>query len=120
AKLNLSWTRGDWSASWAVQYTSSLIEDCNSVSVINPASRCPLTIDFPFEAHHVPGNHIGATTYHDAVVTYHLDTWNTDLTAGLLNVFDKQPPIAMSAFANSFLPTYYRTPGRFFYLSAGV
>jgi iron complex outermembrane receptor protein len=53
-------------------------------------------------------------------VTYHVDTLNSDLSLGARNLFDKQPPIAMSAFANSYLPTFYRTPGRFLYTSVGV
>ena len=42
------------------------------------------------------------------------------LLAGIRNLFEKQPPIAMSAFANSFLPPFYRMPGRFLYGNVGV
>ncbi len=120
ANINLSWTYGDWSASWNVEYISHLIEDCTSATVVNPASRCPLHINFPFESGVVAGNHIGATFYHDVQTTYHMDDLNTDFSLGIRNLFDKEPPIAMSAFANSFLPTFYRTPGRFLYASASV
>ncbi|HEY4127347.1 MAG TPA: TonB-dependent receptor [Gammaproteobacteria bacterium] len=120
ANINLAWTYGNWSASWNVEYISHLIEDCNEAIALVPASRCPLTINFPFEQHHVPGNHIGATFYHDVQATYHLDSLDTDFSLGVRNLFDKQPPIAMSAFANSFLPTYYRTPGRFLFASVSV
>ena len=122
--LGLSWNYGDWSANWDMQYISSLVEDCNSTlpqtatggPSANTLARCPLTGSFPFTHGTQPVlNHIGATTYHDVAVTYHVDPWNTDFTFGIRNLFDKQPPIAMSAFANSFLPTYYRAPGRFFY-----
>ena len=68
----------------------------------------------------MPTNHLGATTYHDVSATYHADGINTDFTFGIRNLFDKQPPIAMSAFANSFLPTFYRAPGRFFFGRVGV
>ena len=119
ATFGLNWNYGDWSAMWNMEYISSLIEDCGSTTVINPASRCPLTGSFPFETGTPPLNHIGATTYHDVSVTYHLDPLNTDFTFGIRNLFDKQPPIAMSAFANSFLP-FYRAPGRFFYARVGV
>jgi len=123
ATINLNWTYGDWSASWNVEYISALIEDCSTViqdSVVTPASRCPLTINFPFEAGAVAGNHIGATVYHDVQGTYHFDAWNTDFSVGIRNLFDKEPPISMDTFANSYLPTYYRTPGRFFWASVGV
>jgi len=120
ATLNLNWVYGNWSAGWSTEYISHLIEDCSSSPAVVPASRCPLTINFPFEAHHVPGNHIGATFYHDVQATYHWDSLDTDFGFGVRNVFDKQPPIAMSTFANSFLPTYYRTPGRFFWGQVSV
>jgi outer membrane receptor protein involved in Fe transport len=120
ATAKLDWNYADWSASWSVQYLSGLIEDCSTVSVVNPPSRCPLKINFPFETGAVAGSHIGATFYHDVEATYHLDSWNTDFSLGIRNLFDKQPPIAMDAFANSFLPTYYRTPGRFFWGQVSV
>ena len=120
ATFGLNWNYGDWSAEWTVTYIGHMIEDCDSTTVINPASRCPLTGSFPFATSSQPLNHIGATTYHDVSVTYHVDPLNTDFTFGIRNLFDKEPPIAMSAFANSFLPTYYRAPGRFFYARVGV
>ena len=88
--------------------------------MVNPTTRCPLTGNFPFAGKTVAENHIGATFYHDVSGTYHMDSWNTDFTFGIRNLLDKDPPVAMSAFANSFLPTFYRTPGRFFYARAGV
>ena len=114
-----------------------MIEDCNGVYAFFGAktalaeslvaTRCtgqPTNTafgSFPFDgSEKVPTNHIGATTYHDVSATYHVDSMNTDFTFGIRNLFDKQPPIAMSAFANSFLPTYYRAPGRFFYGRVGV
>ncbi|HEY3858666.1 MAG TPA: TonB-dependent receptor [Gammaproteobacteria bacterium] len=120
ANIDLSWTYGDWSASWSVEYISHLIEDCSSSPAVIPASRCPLHIDFPFESTAVAGNHIGAVFYHDVQATYHLDPLNTDFSLGVRNLFDREPPIAMSSFANSYLPTFYRTPGRFLFASVGV
>ncbi len=134
--LGISWNYGDWSAMWNMQYISAMIEDCNALKGTAPgvasaliASRCsPTPAAYPFDPGNgtvanpgvSPVNHIGATVYHDVSVTYHLDAWNTDFTFGIRNLFDRQPPIAMSAFANSFLPTYYRAPGRFFYARVGV
>ncbi|HKU17776.1 MAG TPA: TonB-dependent receptor [Candidatus Saccharimonadales bacterium] len=121
AHFGLDWNYGGWSANWTMEYISHLIEDCASVSVINPASRCNIpAFSYPFTTGNQNLNHIGATTYHDVAATYHLDAWNTDFTFGIRNLFDKEPPIAMSSFANSFLPTFYRAPGRFFYARVGV
>ena len=136
--INLSWNSGSWSATWAVEYLSHMISDCNGVytfigsktSAIAKkliATRCTgqptgsAPGSYPFDtAATVPTNHIGATTYHDVSATYHSDGINTDFTFGIRNLFDKQPPIDMSAFANSFLPSFYRAPGRFFYGRVGV
>ena len=120
ATINLNWNRGVWSASWTVQYFSGLTEDCSSAQVVNPSSRCPLNINFPFESTAVAGNHIGATFYHDVSADYHADSLGADFSFGIRNLFDKQPPIAMSAFANSYLPSFYRTPGRFFFTGVGI
>ena len=40
--------------------------------------------------------------------------WNAKVTFGVNNVFDKNPPIVLNAFANTFDPQY-ELPGRFFY-----
>ncbi len=89
ANVSLAWNYGDWLASWNVQYIGALTESNN--------------------------NHLGKTVYHDAQVGYHVDDWNTDFTFGIRNFFNKQPPTALTAAANSFLPTFYRVPGREFY-----
>lgn len=136
ANFYLSWNYGDWSAMWTVNYISHLVEDCDGLyGADGPAptptselalARCNMpNWTFPFDPGTGPNgtvlaNHIGATTYHDVAVTYHVDPLNTDLTFGIRNLFDKEPPIAMSAFANSFLPTFYRAPGRFFYARVSV
>ncbi len=130
---DLTWNSGDWSATWAMTYVSHMIEDCNALFGTAPgaagaliATRCSnQNGTFPFDSgtgagEVVPTNHIGATTYHDVSATYHADGINTDFTFGIRNLFDKVPPIAMSAFANSFLPTYYRAPGRFLFGRVGV
>ena len=57
---------------------------------------------------------IGATTYHD-ISGYWNAPWNAKITIGINNVFDKNPPVALNAFANSFDPQY-EVPGRFMYL----
>lgn len=136
ANFYLSWNYGDWSAMWTVNYIGHMVEDCDALYGADgppptPTSQTALARcnmpnwSFPFDTGNGPNgtvlaNHIGGTTYHDVAVTYHVDPWNTDFTFGIRNLFDKQPPIAMSAFANSFLPTFYRAPGRFFYARVGV
>jgi len=65
-------------------------------------------------------NHVGSTVYHDVEATYHIDSWNTDFTFGIQNLFGKQPPSGVNAFANTYDPFYNRIPGQFFYGRIGV
>ncbi|MBS0589844.1 MAG: TonB-dependent receptor [Proteobacteria bacterium] len=60
------------------------------------------------------------TTFHpmvyvDIQAAYRLP-WKAQVSAGIRNLFDKDPPFSSDAFANSFDPQY-RIPGRFFYAS---
>jgi iron complex outermembrane receptor protein len=41
--------------------------------------------------------------------------WNGRVTAGVRNLFDEDPPVSYSTFANSFDPSY-DIPGRFWYM----
>jgi iron complex outermembrane receptor protein len=41
--------------------------------------------------------------------------WNATVSIGANNVFDRNPPVAYRAFANSFDPQY-DTPGAFYYM----
>ncbi len=59
-------------------------------------------------------NKMGGTTYHDVSV-YWKAPWNAKVTLGVNNVFDKQPPLAYSTFANTFDPQY-EIPGQFLYM----
>lgn len=42
--------------------------------------------------------------------------WHGQVTAGIRNALDRNPPVSYSAFENSFFPDY-DIPGRFFYAS---
>lgn len=58
--------------------------------------------------------HVAATAFNDMQVSYQLP-WNATVRLGLNNVFDRDPPVALSASANSFDPAY-AIPGRYSYL----
>ncbi|HEX7966031.1 MAG TPA: hypothetical protein VF651_09955, partial [Gammaproteobacteria bacterium] len=109
ANLSLNWNYGDFTAVWNVQYIYSMTEGCPKAGFTGG-----LCSNLGTSAG-TSSNYIGKTVYHDWQFGYHLDGWNTDLTFGIRNVFDKQPPTALTAFANSFLPAFYRVPGREFY-----
>ena len=52
--------------------------------------------------------------YHDASVGYSV-TENLRLTFGVNNLWDADPEVSYTTFANSFDPSMYEIPGRFFY-----
>ncbi len=92
----LDWSYGDFSASWTTRYYSSLK-------------------DYEWgddgEGNY---NHVAATAFHDLQVSYNLP-WNATVRIGANNLMDKDPPVIMGAFANSFDPQYV-IPGRYSYL----
>lgn len=120
SNLNLSWALGNWSANWIVRYTSDMSEECNdrtggALSLTN-LGLC----SYPNEANNkLSRNRIGAATYHDAQVNYDFASAGTTVTFGIRNVFDKDPPVSMTA-SDSFDTHLYPIPGRFPYLSVQV
>ncbi|HSC47840.1 MAG TPA: hypothetical protein VLG68_07125, partial [Gammaproteobacteria bacterium] len=142
ATLSLGWHYGDWSAMWSLYFIDHTIEPCTNgqASPTTLLAACTYNFNKANAALYLSGfgvplpnngpdrtfdpqggsaflaqNHIGAVTYHDVSATYHEDSWNSDFTFGIQNVFGKQPPAAISAFANTYYPFYNRIPGQFFY-----
>jgi len=136
SNLTLSWSKDDWRASITAQYLSKQTEECNAiVGIANSLGRPELRnlcsgpdvtrTEFSFQ----PGtlniigtpdrpyaiNELKPTVYFDGQVGY-TAPWEGDIVVGVRNLLDKEPPLAYSAFANTFDPNY-RTPGRFFYVS---
>ncbi len=129
-EAQLLWNYGPWSAAWSMEIIGPMWEQCQNsnaifVSGLIGTGWCSKVLaGTPNSAHpNAPFaglNKLGTTVYNDVEVTYDVDAWNTDLTFGIRNLFDKNPPISMTAFANSYQPYYYRVPGRFFYARVGV
>jgi iron complex outermembrane receptor protein len=117
ANLMTRWEKGDVGATWFTRYYSRQEEACPFY--YNDYGFGALCNDATVDANGVvqagSQNKIGATTYHDASF-YWKAPWNAKVTLGVNNVFNKTPPLAFNAFANSFDPQY-DLPGRFFYLS---
>ena len=117
--LSLDWNYGDWSARWYMQFIGSWYERCSKVTLA--MNECSNPTVWNFASQTTGANHQGRTIYHDVEGTYHVDAINTDFTVGIRNLFDKQPPASLTAFANSFIPSVgYRVPGRFFYAEVSV
>ena len=136
SNLATRWEKGDVGATWNVRYYSSQDETCQSLEDYGYGHLCTVTDRFTstptdnplapngvWDGDGVNGDfldhqqssehHIGGTTYHDASVYWNAP-WNAKITVGVNNVFDKNPPIALNSFANSFDPQY-EIPGRFMY-----
>ncbi|WP_119718840.1 TonB-dependent receptor plug domain-containing protein [Cognatilysobacter tabacisoli] len=137
SNLATRWEMGDFGATWNMRYFSGQDEDCQgledygygflctdtdrfiAIPTDNPANRNGVWdgdgVNGDFLNIRKASEHkIGATTYHD-ISGYWNAPWNAKITIGINNVFDKNPPVALNAFANSFDPQY-EVPGRFMYL----
>ncbi len=117
----LAWQRGNWGASITGRYFSSINEGCFNVirvarRVHDPSLRelCS-DPDHAFEGEPDPRNRVGAVTYVDLEASWRAP-WRGIFTFGVRNAFDRNPPLAYSALANSFFADY-DIPGRYFYAS---
>jgi iron complex outermembrane recepter protein len=122
ARTSLQWTAGNWSAEWDMRYISALTEPCSdsfdgsskSLTALGLCSN-PNTTNNSLST-----NHLGQTIYHDVQVGYNYDPAKMTFTFGIRNMFNKEPPSSTQQQLNSFDPTLYDVPGRFFYVRVGV
>ncbi len=122
SNLTLDWTRGDWDASWTMRYMSAQDENfgCNSKGILKslicnrPASFSHFAPDDGIGSN-LGYNHMGAVVYHDVQVGWKAP-WKAHVALGARNVFGKEPPLAASAFAQSFDASYDMPGGPFYYL----
>jgi iron complex outermembrane receptor protein len=119
-KINpsLQWERGPWSASWQARIVWHQSESCfdgldPSLSDLGLCSD-PDKVDSDNSPD--PRNELKTTVRHDLQLGYNVEQWKTDLTVGMQNVFDTDPPVSYSAFANSMDASDYWVPGRFGYV----
>ena len=99
--MSLDWTAGVWTGTYTVRIVGKMTE-------VNTGTLQPT------------GNLMGTTVYHDIQAGYSMDAINTTFTFGIRNLWDKDPPISSVQELNSFDPTLYDVPGRFFYLRASA
>jgi len=106
SNLTANWDYRNWNASWSLRYVDRLRESCAG------ANGFPICTDSAADLHW-----LGATTLHDAQVSWRTDAWMKGLkiTVGVNNVFDKNPPICLSCTLNGYDPGTYDLPGRYSY-----
>src|SRR5690606_34440749 len=98
--LGLNWSLGDFSANWNVRYYSSMKEDCYFDDRCNmPDFSADWTNDLV-----TPLDKKGSTTFHDIMLSYNTP-WDSKVSVGANNVFEKQGPIMFSQPSANF--SYY-------------
>ena len=115
--LDLGWSHKAWSVDTKFRYFSSLNEDCAAAAGY-PICSSPnvITPNRPNGTHH-----LAAVVYQDLRASWKLPI-NLDLTltAGINNLWNKQPPICVSCSLNGYDASTYDTPSRYTYVQASV
>ena len=108
----IDWKRGNWNASWTVRHIDELTEECAGAGIDSPFCDDPAN----------GRNTLEAITYHDLQLGYKFDLLKgLQLTGGVNNVADKDPPICLSCSLNGYDASTYDIPGgRYFYLRADL
>lgn len=105
----LDWKHGNWNAAWSVRHLSEMEEAC---AAADPAAFCSTATT----------NTLAATTYHDLQLGYEFALFKgLQLTGGVNNLFDEDPPVCTSCSLNGYEASTYDIPGgRFFYVRANL
>jgi len=114
--LRLSWTWTDWSAIYRFRYISSLTEDCAGGAGF-PVCRNPTpTGQFPDGS-----NKLGSATYQDVRLSWKVPVATPfTVSAGINNLWGKEPPYCLSCSLNGYDASNYDLPGRFWYVEANL
>jgi iron complex outermembrane receptor protein len=93
--------RNDWSVSYLAEYISSLDADTFYYDPIDPYIQM-----------------INSFLYHDLVASYTFDSFGstTQLSGGITNIGDEEPPYIEQGFNATTDPSTYRMFGRGWYL----
>lgn len=138
SQLTLGWENDVLAVSGTFEYYSKIVQSCATATSVAAAltargitgwtNYCTQpgfvwdTYSFQTGTNNViatptlaPRTTFPSVTYFDLQATWKTP-WKAQITGGIRNLFDKDPPFSSDAFANSFDPQY-RIPGRFFYAS---
>ncbi len=140
SQLNTTWNYSSWTVSATLEFRSAVNESCNNVNntalalgardpaflalreLCSDPTRIVDTYRFRPGTNQIeavptasPRNRLGGTAYTHLQGSYQTP-WDGVLSAGVRNLFDRDPPFSSDSFANSF-DAQYLTPGRFFYVN---
>lgn len=113
----LGWSWDDWSASWTARYINSVTEECRGFEEFDGLCSNPNIINDDEST-----NRIATTVYNDLQATWTPSSLDRsfNVSVGVNNIFNQDPPACMSCALNGFDATTYDVPGIFGYLRAGV
>ena len=114
--LSLTWNYDDWTANWLMRYIGNTTERCQIDGGDLDQQLCS---DPSAEVGGDSFNELEAMAYHDVSLGYAVND-NLRITVGVNNLFNTDPEVSYSTFANSFDPSMYEVPGQFFYSRVNV
>jgi len=122
--LNINWIYHDFAATWTVRYIGKLIESCSDFldGTINSFTQLGLCSNPNTADDSLSTNTLGGITYNDLQVTWNLPFFNQykpSVKVGVINLFDKDPPLCESCSLNGHDPSVYDPPGVFWYVQTG-
>lgn len=114
---SLNWSYGSLSAGWQLRAIGPMNEACSDQYDGTSSSYTALGLCSQPNAGNpsLSRNHLGTTLYHDMYVGYQF-SHSLTVTAGVNNIFAKEPPISISQPLH-YDPAIYPVPGRTFYAS---
>ena len=118
--LSVSWAYEDWTANYLIRFIGATTEECSfGTSTDDNGNLLEDTLCSDPGASTDPAqkdsfNELEAMAYHDVSVGYAVSD-NLRFTVGVNNAWDTDPEVSFTTFANSFDPSMYEIPGRFFY-----
>ena len=129
SNLSLGIDKNNWNFNYQIRYVSGFEESCNiSQNNIRPnnnpaAAGGVVAEDFSWCTYNTDSNqstvfnkrHAAGAAFQDINLSYTLSQFQTSVTLGIENIFDKTPPLSVNS-TNSYQTYLYNGTGRFYWL----
>ena len=120
SSLSVGWDRDRSAISWTTRYIHAMTERCSDFldGSSDSLTNLGLCSSPNFDNNALSRNRLATTVYHDLQTRYSFEKGNrkVDLTLGVINAFNREPPISQSASLNGYDASVYDIPGgRFLY-----
>jgi len=114
SNLRVGWAHNAWTVDTTLRYLSSMKESCAGAAGFPICDNDAIAPNFPVGTHT-----LGSTLYQDLRASWKLPTsLDLTLTAGINNLWNKEPPICVSCSLNGYDASNYDLPSRFAYVRA--